>query len=88
MQVKAFSDLMDVQRLEILKGPQSTLFGKSAIAGAVYITTKPVSGPMQGRASTLFTSDREQRYAFPTRRGLREVRLPFRRERPTIFPAT
>src|SRR5882672_7730550 len=63
MQVKAFQDLMDVQRIEILKGPQSTLFGKSAIAGAVYITTKPISGPMQGRASTLFTSDREQRYA-------------------------
>ncbi len=63
MQVKAFSDLADVQRIEILKGPQSTLFGKSAIAGAVYITTKPISGPMEGRASTLFTSDHEQRYA-------------------------
>ncbi len=54
---------MDVQRIEILKGPQSTLFGKSAIAGAIYITTKPISGPMQGQAMTLFTSDHEQRYA-------------------------
>ncbi len=63
MQVKAFQDLMDVQRIEILKGPQSTLFGKSAIAGAIYITTKPISGPMQGQAMTLFTSDHEQRYA-------------------------
>jgi iron complex outermembrane recepter protein len=63
MQVKAFQDLADVQRIEILKGPQSTLFGKSAIAGAVYITTKPVIGPLAGRASTLFTSDRERRYS-------------------------
>ncbi len=63
MQVKAFSDLVDIQRIEILKGPQSTLFGKSAIAGAVYITTKPIIGPMEGHASTFFTSDHEQRYA-------------------------
>src|SRR5258706_13473741 len=34
MQVKAFSDLMDVQRISILKRPPSTLFGKCAIAVA------------------------------------------------------
>ncbi|MDL2354522.1 MAG: TonB-dependent receptor [Pseudomonadota bacterium] len=61
-QFQAFKDLADVSRVEILKGPQSTLFGKSAVAGAVNIITKPISGPMAGRGTTLVTSDGEWRY--------------------------
>ena len=30
---QAFSDLSDIQTIEVLRGPQSTLFGKSASAG-------------------------------------------------------
>ena len=61
MQVKAFSNLTDLARVEILKGPQSTLFGKSAIAGAVNMVTKPADGPLSGKTSTLYTSDGEWR---------------------------
>jgi iron complex outermembrane receptor protein len=38
------SSFLDVARVEILKGPQSTLFGKNTIAGAINITT---AGPTE-----------------------------------------
>jgi iron complex outermembrane receptor protein len=60
-QFQAFKDLADVSRIEVLKGPQSTLFGKSAVAGAVNIVTKPISGPMVYRGSTYLTNDNEWR---------------------------
>jgi iron complex outermembrane receptor protein len=37
---EAFSDLIDVDRLEVLRGPQGTLFGKNTSAGVVNIVTK------------------------------------------------
>jgi iron complex outermembrane recepter protein len=41
----------DIERVEVVKGPQATLFGRNAIAGAVSIITKKPSEEFEGRVS-------------------------------------
>jgi vitamin B12 transporter len=43
--------LADVDRIEVLRGPQSGLYGSDAIGGAIYIVTKTGSGPLKATAT-------------------------------------
>jgi outer membrane receptor protein involved in Fe transport len=53
-------DLVDVSRVEVLEGPQSTLYGKNATAGVVNVVTTPpakqLEGSIEGSYSNLDSS--------------------------------
>jgi len=61
-QAAAFTALTDVSQVEVLRGPQSTLFGKAASAGVINITTAAPTDHFTARGETMFTDDHEQRY--------------------------
>jgi iron complex outermembrane recepter protein len=49
--VKGFNqDLFEIQQIEVLKGPQSAIYGRNAAAGAIVITTKKPGDEFGGNA--------------------------------------
>ena len=54
-------DALDVQRVEVLKGPQSTLWGTDAIGGVVNIVSKSAAEDLSGNISVLGGSFGSQR---------------------------
>ena len=48
------SDLPDIQRVEVLRGPQSTLFGKNASAGVISLVTKKPSFQFGGNVEASY----------------------------------
>ena len=58
---EAFSDLIDVAQVEVLRGPQGTLFGKNASAGVINITTRQPTRNPGGTAEVSYYSGDEFR---------------------------
>lgn len=58
---QAFADLYDLERIEVLRGPQGTLFGKNASAGVLNITTKRPTDEFSAYIDTSFFQDNEFR---------------------------
>jgi iron complex outermembrane receptor protein len=47
-------DFLDVAQVEVLRGPQGTLYGKNTTAGAINITTNQPTFDFEGRAEVTF----------------------------------
>lgn len=58
----ALLDVLDVDRLEVLSGPQGTLYGKNTIAGALKYVTRDITGPATLTASATAGNFNERDY--------------------------
>lgn len=55
------AEFYDIERIEIQRGPQGTLYGRSALGGVVNILTKEPGDELEARLSGVYASDNERR---------------------------
>jgi len=67
--------LFDVERIEVLRGPQGTLYGRNALGGVINVITKQPSNQTSGFAELEFGSYGEQRYSLGLRTPLIKDKL-------------
>jgi len=60
---QATEDLLAIDRIEVLRGPQGTLFGKNASAGVINIVTKSPTSTLTGAVDASYYEGNEYRLA-------------------------
>ena len=60
-QAQGFTDFADIERIEVLRGPQGTLFGANASAGVVSVVTARPSKEFEGRGDITIAEHNEYR---------------------------
>lgn len=58
---QGFSELADIEQVEVLRGPQGTLFGKNASAGVINVVTARPTRELQARADFTVAENNEYR---------------------------
>ena len=53
-------NMFDVQRIEVLRGPQSTLYGKNAVGGAVHVVTNDPTDQFGGSLAVTALGDHDR----------------------------
>lgn len=69
---------MDIERIEVLRGPQGTLYGRNAIAGVLSVTTRDPNGEFGGFAEVSAGEDEYRRFRGALGGSLIEDKLNFR----------
>ena len=61
-QAQSFTDFSDIERVEVLRGPQGTLFGKNATAGVISVVTARPSSTFTAKGSATIAEEGEYRF--------------------------
>ncbi len=52
--------LLDIERIEVLRGPQGTLYGKNTLGGAINVITRQPRNEFEGRVSASYAGSDDQ----------------------------